>query len=209
MKLKFCNKFWYVILDSFILSKGLKQLIVLFLWHRGACCVQAFYSMNPLYQLGNSTLLSFLQMRTSSVKLKRSCFQKKTSSRKQFCLKINEQLVNGETLRKQETPLLRPAVCPISTTGRNPPSRPAALQVLGWGQARRDGCWQKQEGPVNTSHLGFPPLCNSLSVPHCSVLVSLSQQNKLHILHLLLTPAFVMAIYWGSVWWRFAFAVKN
>lgn len=28
MKLKFCNKFWYLILDSFILCKGLKQLIL-------------------------------------------------------------------------------------------------------------------------------------------------------------------------------------
>lgn len=69
MKLKFCNKFWYVILDSFILCKGLKQLILLFLWHRGACCVQVFYGMNPLYQLGNSPLLSSLQMRTSPAQL--------------------------------------------------------------------------------------------------------------------------------------------
>lgn len=157
MKLKFCNKFCYVILESFILCKGLKQLILLFLWHRGPCCVQAFYSMNALYQLENSPLafISLDEDQPSSVKLKRSCFQKKTSSRKQFCVKINEQLVNGETLRKQETPLLRTAVCPISPTCRNPLSRSAALQVVGWGQARGDSCWQRQEGLVNTAHLGY------------------------------------------------------
>lgn len=49
-----------MILDSIILCKGLKQLILLFLHHRGACCVQALYSMSHLYQLGDSPLLSTL-----------------------------------------------------------------------------------------------------------------------------------------------------
>lgn len=113
MELKSCNKFWYVILVSFILCKGLKQLIPPFLWHREACRVQA--GKLPL------ALMSLNEDQPSSVKLKRSCLQKKTSFRKLCCVKISEQLVDGERLGKQETPLLRTAVCPVITTCKKNP----------------------------------------------------------------------------------------
>lgn len=167
MKLKFCNKFWYVILDSFILSKGLKQLIVQFLWHRGACCVLAVYSMNPLYQLGNSPLLSSLQMRTSPAQLswREAVFRRKHLL--ESCVKINEHLVNGETLRKQETPLLRTAVCPISTVCRNPlqTCSPAGAGVRA-GQER----WLLTEAGGISQHISSG-LSSSLQQPLCAPLL--------------------------------------
>lgn len=161
MELKSCNKFWYVILVSFILCKGLKQLIPPFLWHREACRVQA--GKLPL------ALMSLNEDQPSSVKLKRSCLQKKTYFRKQYCVKISEQLVDGVRLGKQETPLLRTAVCPVITTCKKPLSRSAAMQVLGWGQVRGDSCWERkrQEELVSTSSLVYPP---SLQQPLCAPL---------------------------------------
>lgn len=97
MELKSCNKFWYVILVSFILCKGLKQLIPPFLWHREACRVQA--GKLPL------ALMSLNEDQPSSVKLKRSCLQKTPYFRKQYCVK-NQWAAGGwsETRKTRNSP---------------------------------------------------------------------------------------------------------
>lgn len=75
----------------------------------------------------------------------------KMSSRKQFCVKINEQLVDGLILREQETPLLRTAVCPIITTCKETLSSSAA----GVRAGKWRGYWERkrQEESFSTSGL--------------------------------------------------------
>lgn len=76
-------------------------------------------------------------MRTSSVNFKRSCFWKKMSSRKQFCVKISEQLVDRETPGNQEAPLLRTAVCPVITTRKKNHHYPDLQPCRCWSEGRR------------------------------------------------------------------------
>lgn len=68
--------------------------------------------------------------------------------------------MDRETLVKHETLLLRTAVCPVITTYQKKKQlyRSAAVQVLGWGQARGDGCRERRQGgSVSRWGLACPP----------------------------------------------------
>lgn len=132
---------------------------------------------------------------SSSVDFKRSCFPKKMSSRKAVLCK-NQWAAGGQ----RDTCKTRNSTTEGSSLPCHHYMQKISIQICSCaGAGNRAGEGRQRWGRRN-QHIpsGLSPcLCNSLSVPCCTVLVSPSQENKLDILHLILTPAFVTAIYWS------------
>lgn len=156
--------------------------------------------MNPLYQLGNSPLLSSVlpnEDQPSSAELKRSCFQKKTPSRKQLHVKIRERLVDGETLWQQETPL-RTAVCPVITTCKK------TTQICHRADARvkaGEGTWLLGEEETGGMGRHVPSSLSSIfaTIFLCSTtLFWFLHHNRINLVFfgLPLNSSCVMIIYW-------------